>query len=437
MKLFKGFAQIGPLTNNTRGVVAPVGEISTKCRTFTRNLTENVHNDFLGETLVGLSYSENDTSLQVPDDTAYKCLKAINWTYTQARQGRFTENQQVYQQYFIQSLGAEYDLIATGRMVGFGTYYAPEWIEIAPFQGSAENRWKIWFSDDSLYNQYDEFLILVIPPIVNIDAFFDDYDAVMTLMAGVEQTEQFQRMTNAIGKDPQSTQRSDVFLWQDRNDKTLKVSTNWVTAHYGMAGDNLDSVKEAIRDYIMANTTHTRDEWAEIFPDLFTSTEFIVTPGWNVIAVPNGTRDLGVFSGIITFRKAMALCHDTCKGVKYTPAHIDYVNEGIQTLHRGVTAAIVGGPENRDNINQFSLRYPDYIAVPTTHPDFMRMAEETRQFVLLLSTMLLHAETLTPSTGVPEGFNRLHRDGVYYLAKSFKNYLWLVVSKYSVDQLGA
>jgi hypothetical protein len=95
--------------------------------------------------------------------------------------------------------------------------------------------------------------------------------------------------------------------------------------------------------------------------------------------------------------------------------------------------AVVGGPENRDGIDQFIERYPDYINVPTTHVDFMQMKEETRQFCLILAEMLMHAEEMTRDSGVPTGFNRLIRDDVVYIAKSFNKFLYLVVTKYSVD----
>lgn len=437
MKIFKGFAQIGPLTDNAPKVVASVGELSTRSRTFARDLTEHTHGDFLGEMLIGFSHRTDDTPDRISDADAYKVLKAINWVYNQARLSKFTENQVDFQQQFIAAMGAEYDLIGSGSMVAFGNYWAPEFIEIAPFEQSGAFRWKVWFANESFENQYDEFLILVIPPIEELDRFFDDYNDVKEMIANVEQSDMFDRLRIAVGDYPQTTQRNDVFTWQDRNDKTLKVDTNWVTAHYGLAGDNLDAVKEAIRDYIMDHTTHTRDEWAEIFPDIFTSTEFIITPLWNDYAIPNQVRETGVYSGNIPFQKAMALCHRTCKGVRYTDLHIDAVISGIVTTHKSASAAIVGGPENRDGIDMFYERYPDYIGVPPLHPDFMRMSEETRNFVYMLSKMLLEAEEMTLNSGVPQGFNRVVRDGVVYIAKSYKKFLYLVVTKYSVEQLEA
>lgn len=436
MRIFKGFAQIGPLTDNAANVVAPVGELSTRSRTFTKDLTEHYDATYPGETLIGFSHTNNNVKGRITAADALKILKAINWIYTNARLGKFTENRESFQQQFIAANGSEYDLISSGEMIAFTTYFAPEYIEIAPAGQSANYLWRVWFANESFYNQYDEFEILVIPPITNLNLFFDDYADVKKLIDAVNQGDVFTRMTNAVGKFPQTTQRSDMFQWQDANDPTLKIPTYWATAHYGLAGNNLDAVKEAIRTYILANSTHTRDEWAKIFPDLFTSTEFIITPMWNDYAIPAQVRESGVYSSILPFQKAIALSYKTCKGTKYTNAHIAKVISGITALHKAVSCAVVGGPENRNGIDILNEKFPDYICVPTTHPDYVKMSADTRGFVMLLSEMLMHAEELTSNSGVPQNFNRLIRDGVTYLATSYSDFLFLVVTKQSVQQLG-
>lgn len=437
MKIFKAFAQIGPLTDNTDNVVAPVGELAPMSRTFVRGYTEYVHSDFPGDlTLIGFSYKEEDVKKAVPDATSYACLKVISWVYAQARLGKFTEQKDSFQQFFIQTFGTQFDLVSSGEHVAFGNYWSPEYIEFAPYQQDATTRWRVWFSDDAFYNQFDEFQHMVVPPVVPVDQFFDDFNGVTDLVAGIKQADIFDRIRVARGKFPETVLRTDMFQWHDRNDKTLTVDTDWVTVIYGAAGDNLDATKEAIRQYIMANTTHTRDEWAVIFPDLFTSTEFIFTPMATDYAVPNGDRDHGIYSGQTSIQKAIRMCRKTCKGVKYTNAHIDKVICIVPTQFRSIMCSVVGGPENRDGIDLFMERYPDYINVSFTHQDFMAMSEETRQFCYMLAEMLMHAEEMTVDSGVPQGYNRIIRDGIVYIAKSFKNFLYLVVAFSSVKATG-
>lgn len=435
MNTFKAFAQIGALTDNATGVVAPVGELSPLSKTFTRVMTEHTLADFPGETLVGFSYKVDGVATIVPDATVRLCLTAINWIYTQARLGTFTESKDTFQQAFITNFGTTLDLINSGLMIGFEGHFAPEYVEFAPLNMSATNSFRIWFADDSFFNQYDEFTILVIPPIAPVDQFFQDYGTVKDLIAAIKYTDQLTKVAAARGKLPETVLRADTFEWRDKVDHTLLIETDWTTVIYGAAGDNLDAVKEAIRDYILDNSTHTRDEWADVFPDLFTSTEFIITPMWNDYSVPNGNKDTGVYSGIVAVQAAMALCHKTCQGVKYTNAQIDACLSVVPSQYRSLMLSVVGGPENRDGVDLFAERFPDYMNVYTTHVDFMRMSDKTRQFVMLLAEMLMHAEELTLNSGVPAGFNRLVRNDVVYLSRTFDKFLYLVTTKASVVAL--
>lgn len=436
MNILKAFAQIGPLVDNAVGVVAPIGELSDMSKTFAREKTYHVHAEFPNEALTSFSYKVNDKPTQLTDAIAYQALVAVNWVYVQAKGGFLDERKDSFQQLFKQNNGDKYDLIDSGTMIAFGRYWAPEYIEIAPVNKSGDTRWKIWFADSSFANQYDEYTILVIPPLLPVDQFYDSYNDVKDLVAGIRQDEVLARADVAKGVFPYTVLRPDVFTWQDKSDKTLRLDTVWITIVYGAAGNNLDAVKEAIRTYILANSTHNRDQWAEVFPDLFTSTEFIITPLWNNYSVPNEVRETGVYSGIIPGVAALSLAQKTAKGAKYTDAHVAKVWSGVPTQYKSLMTVIVGGPENRDGIDMFAERYPDYMNVPTTYIDFMRMSQDTRGFVMMLVDMLAKAEEMTPNTGVPSGYNRLVRDGIVYIAKSYNKFLFLVVTKYSVQALG-
>lgn len=440
MNIFKAFAHIGALSDNAPGVVAPVGELSKLSLTFVKENTLHVSADFPEETLVGFSYKEDDVVKPVPAQTAYESLKAVNWVYIQAKLGSFTEIKDVFQQKFITQFGDTFDFIDSGRMIQFQSYWAPEYIIIAPKDKSISESWRIWFADDSFFNEYDEFEIVPVVPLIPLDQFFNDYDTVKGLIDNLQQSDLFARIQTARGIYPETYQRSDVFTWQQADNHALKIDTDWVTLVYGAAGNNLDAVKEALRDYILApgNSTHTRDEWAEIFPDIFTSTEFIITPLWQLPAIPGGDRQTGTFSGITQHKIARALCYLTCKGVKYNNAHIDEVISSVPSQYRSLMLAVVGGPENREGIDVLNEVFPDFMNVPTTHIDFGMMSETTRVWInTILDPMLMHAEEMTVNSGVPAGFNRVIRDGVVYLAKSYKKFLYLVVTQYSVNKLTA
>lgn len=436
MKTFKAFAQIGPLSDNNTGVVAPIGEISTQALTYAREKTLHTKADYPNHLLIGFSHRNNGIIEPVGPITTDACLEISSWTYERSQAGVFDASISSFQQTFVQTFGDRFDLITVGPMVAYGTKYAPEWVEFSPYQQSSSQRWKVWFSNQAFLGQFDEYEILVIPPLADVAAFLDEYAVVNSYLQTVTTTEMVNRMNAAKGDYPYTILRSDQIDWVDAIDPLRKLPTHWMTVVYGVAGDNIDAIKEAIRQYVISHSSAGTEAWAAIFPDLFTSTEFIITPLWNRYAVPNQVRENGIHQAIAPVSEVLRLARACSHGAGYTPEHIDGVLSVVPSLHKSLQLAFVGGPMNRNGVKRFEDRYPDYINVPTTHIDFYRMGEETRRFVLVLSGLLAAAETVTASSPVPQGYNRIVRNDVVYVGTYFERFLYLAVTKASVDALG-
>lgn len=433
MEIFKGFAHRGQLVNNSLHEVNKVGEISSDAISFRREKKHFSSGNFVNLTLIGFTQTKNNEEYVLPAATQTTILRACDYVYTQSSLGAITADRESFQHAFIQQFGTTLDLIGSGQHVAYGNnLFCPEYIVIAPLNKSTTVQWKIWFSDESFRNQYDDYEILVSTPIVELDSFFDTAEAVTGLVIPADMQGINDRADQAKGAYPYTALRTWNFDWHDPSNSKVRIPTFWVTIHYGEAGNNSDSAKEALRDHILANSKRSREDWAKIFPDIFTSTEFIIIPAFMNVAVPNKARENGVYSPVITPDEIDKLATRLPKGVGYTAAHNRATAQATTLIYRSIAIVVVGGPENRDGINTLRKRYPDYITVPTTHVDFGYMKEETRNFVLTLVNLVRLADELTPSTTVPKGYNRIVRDGVTYVATSFANFLYLVPSKESV-----
>ena len=53
-----------------------------------------------------------------------------------------------------------------------------------------------------------------------------------------------------------------------------------------------------------------------------------------------------------------------------------------------------------------------------------------QQWMLLFAAAIQHAETITEYSDVPQGFSRLKRNGLIYVAFSYKKVQYLVLTKY-------
>ncbi len=433
MEIFKGFAHIGQMVNNVPDEVSLIGEISSDSLSFKRDKKLYVSGDYPNITLIG--FTQEVDGVETPFITVNQILaiKASAWTYQQANGGNIDSNMESFQQSFIEHFGLELDLVESGPHVRYSNnLHCPEYIVIAPKNKSTTMNWKIWFSDQAFLNQYDDYIIVPITPVLNMDSLFDTFEVVTGLTVPPDMQGMNDRANDAKGSYPYTALRTWMFNWVDPSNRDAKIPTYWLTLHYGERGNNLDSVKEALRDHILANSDRPREDWAVIYPDIFTSTEIIVIPAFNKVAVPNRARETGVYSPTISTQDAVMLANALCRGVGYNKVHIDSVTEITNCIYRSAALVTVGGPENQNGINTFSKRYPDYISVPTTHVDFGYMAEETRDFTLLLIEMVRLADEMTGSTSLPKGFNRIVRDDVTYVSSSFKGFLWLVPSRQSV-----
>lgn len=435
MQILYSFAHIGHLVDNTPDVVGPIGELSSYSMTFARDKLIYTSAEYPGLNLINFQYRNGDgVDTTLPNGDKNLILEATDWIIKQARFGNFTESIVDFQTKFLTEFTGKIDLLSSGMMVNFGNNLnCPEYVTITSNGNSETKQWMVWLSDNAFRTQCPISHISVVTPIPNLDEFFGDYVSVNDKVTPVDIQGLNDTARLLQGNYPYTDLRTWKFDWVDPNNEANKIPTYWLTIHWGDAGNNLDQAKEAIRDHILENSNRDREEWATIFPDIFTSTEFIIIPHYDLVAVPSKTRQSAIYSPTSNNAKVLYDAYRLVKGVGYNEDHIDSVIETTSSLYRSLSISIVGGSENREDINKFSIRYPDYINVATTHVDFGYMKEETREFVLILSELLSIAESITPSSSIPRKFNRIIRDNQTFIGVNFKDFLWLVVPKYVYD----
>lgn len=432
----KAFATISALVDNTIGVVAPVGELSPIARTYSREKEYYNSAAAPGQGLVVFS-SKTDGEVTQTDSVLASTLLSVNkWIYDTAASGGFTTNTESFRAKFILQYSESYTLEGIGAMIGAGNNVnMPGYIDIRE-AADDDIRYRIWYSSAVFEQQYDEYQIEVIPPVVELDVFFDGNLAVKAALAAQTLDLTMIRVEEAKDGFPETYLRSEMFEWWDPANISNRIPTFWSVLVYGIAGNNIDAIKEAIKDYILDNSTHSKEEWAEIFPEIFTATEFVIVPMWGQYSIPNRVLTSGLGSSITNIKLGTEQLLRLVKGDGYTEEHIATNGEVMGTSHKAYNAVVVGGPQNRDGIVQLYMRYPDYINVRSTELDFMRMSPETRRFVLALEDMLKVAEDMAPDTSIPVKYSRMVRDGVLYLVSTVDKFQFLVTSKYSYDDEG-
>lgn len=433
MYVFKGFASHDLFAINEVGVVSAIGEISNQSLTYSREIGYYASDAAPKINLISF-LSALDSTQQALDTTLKEHVMLVaKWVYDKT----IATSGQVFADEVLNGLLTAFQTDASnfecGEIVaGSGDKYIPEWVswKHKTFNGG-DNFIKVWFADDSFRRKYDEFKIIVVPPMDNLNDFFKTGSEVEALLKARTLPETMEKIQTAKGGYPESVLRAELFDYIDPLNSSRKVPSQWSLLIYGAAGDNIDSVKDALAEYILANSTHTRDEWKVILPDIFRRTEFVICPHWDEYAIPNRTQAVGIYSPIVNLNRAAALLKQVAVG--YPSAHIDAHITTLAHQYKSLMMTAVGGIENRDNLYEIDQVFPDFIAVSSTSQDFNRMGIATRAWAELLSQMLIVAEDMTEFSDIPAGMTRMKRTGILYLVKSYQNIHYLVAAKQNIS----
>jgi len=436
MYKLKAFSVISALIDNTRAQVAPVGELSPMALTYAREKEYLNTAAAAGHTLVVFSSTQDGVNQQVDPVLAGKLLLINKWAYEQALAGAFTPSTESFRTAFILQFGTQYSLWSVGAMVEAGqNIWLPGVIEVRD-QADDTKQYKLWYATEVFEQQFDEYEIKIVPPVEDLDVFFLGRTAVQTALTDMTHDLVVEKIMAAKEGYPETYLQGEMFEWFDPVaplDVSRRIKTYWSVIIHGIAGRNIDAIKEAIRDYILSHSDHTKDEWAKLFPEIFTSTEFVFVPLWGNYSITNRELESGLYSSVTNALAGIAQLKQLVKGEGYTPEYLETNAEVFGAAFKAVTVMVAGGPHNRDGIRSFVQRYTDYINIDTTTTDFGRMSPETRRFVLALIELLAVAEEMTPDSAVPVKFTRLIRDGVLYVAYNLDRFQLIVTSKYSYN----
>lgn len=450
MYALKGFIKYSNLINNDTAVVSLLGEMSPISMSYAKE--KGYYTDILapGVELVSMSGLLTESSVTskapVPGDVAEFTIAVGKWIFDNCTNssilgltsGQYLDYINAINTYFTASGYANYDFanLLIGDMVTLSVpsqtdKKMPEWMSFSITYDDAgtdkTSTVKIWFSDTAFRNQFDEYEIVVVPPITTLDDFFLPYTQVKNLIDAFTPPVMMQKIATAVDIYPPTLVKTNMYTWHDDQLPPNTINTPWTVVIYGIFGNNNDLIVQAIIDYILDNTSHTYEEWVEIFPDIFKTTEFTITPMWNRYAIPNMTLTAGVYSPMLNQGQDIANVLPTVAayGAPFVNLHL---MSGLFT-YKSLAFYVVGSPNNKDNLFDFDDVFEDYIAVDTNSLDFGKMSAKTQNWVTFILELLLIAETVTPSSNIPFTCTKIIRNGILYIASSYDNIQYLITSK--------
>lgn len=425
--VLKGFGAHNKFVNNQQGVTNPIGELSPIAETYSREVGL-YYSAAAPDVTLHAFCSELNGTFSLPDgDLKDRVIAIIAWVYNNT----ITTAGELYaDQIVMQLMGAfpsDITDLQSGAMVSDGTHWVPTWLSWYDTKTNAFVR--IWFGDVNFRHTFDEYEILISPPVTNLDDFFKAGADVQTLLQSRDLTTTMLKIAEVRNGNPETYLRAEEFDYHDPLNSSRIVPSNWVILVYGEAGNNIDSIKDALINYILSNSKHTRDDWVKILPDIFRRTEFTLVPNWSNYAIPERVTQAGIYSPITLLTDAQKLV-DT-----YAPSYDAYHRTNHTTTfsfpYKALSIFACSSEENRDAKYLLTDYFPDYINVATSSQDFNRQSESTRGFSELVANMLIAAESMDRYSDIPEGMTRLYRDNILYLVTNYQNVHYLVAAKWN------
>lgn len=425
----KAFITIQSLINNTPGSVSNIGEISPFSGTFSREKGYYENSTYSGFGLTSFSSKDSVSgNTMLKTVTADLSLQISSYIFTYLR-GKVLPlvGTSFYTAIMTQFAGSITNL-TIGSIIDAGNVLLdrmPDWISYTATTGG--DLVKLYYTDGYFSQNYDEFEIVVIPPITNLDDFFLASSIVTSKVNAVGISTLFDYVQAAKASRPETYIRISTFNYINPLNSSNTVPTSWPVLIYGAAGDNADSIGEAVTQYILANSTHTQTQWTTIMPSLFKRTEFVILPRWDKYAIPNLTVQSGIYScnvspnEVITFAKGQITFYDS--------TIMDTKTEVLAYSYKNIVLVCVGSGNNDAGKTKISELFPDYINVATTSTDYGRMSVNTQGWDLTLQQLLITAETATINSVIPAIMRKVIRNNKLYITTYYNTILYVVAAK--------
>lgn len=421
MYTLRGFVNINGFVDNTPGVIAPIGELSSIARSFSREIGHYRDNQYPAGKL--MSFESERDNVDVPVDVVYSTvvLKMTDWLFNESIKGDIKDQPEIVKQALQAEFKSEVKIIEIGEMATNGRYWFPSSIIFSSLEsddgtGKLEENWiRVWFTDAAFKAQYDKYDIIVACPFNEWDDFFLPIDTVITKIKAITAESHNRHIWPYRGENPETQLSTDNYDYVNPGNRKEMYPVPFSLFIYGLAGINSDIKREEIINEILKNSTHSRDEWEEILPDLFTPTEFYLIPIWDRLSLPDLGDKAAWYSSTISPTRQVNTAKKYAYGDAYNPEYLEKNIELFGTIYKSLAVVAVGHPKNRHAPTLFSELWPHYAIISSTALDFNRIDPDTQEFILVLQGLFKTAETMTPYSAIPEGMTRVKRGDTYYL----------------------
>lgn len=421
-----GFTTIDSLIDNTVDTTSVLGELSGEARSYSTDITTYRHDTNKEFTFHCFKRMDEDGKIVDIEPAILTDILAVsNWLFTAGKDGTITNDKEIFLNNFqreFPSIGDTYDC---GEIRAASTYYLPEWVSFK--QGNTRDV-RIYLSDPVFRLIYGPYKLRVISPTTSLDDLHLDQETVQRIVSGRSLGEWTRLINETKADNPFTTTHVESLLWHDKTDDRKTVKTDFMLLQYGPRAQDPENIRQAIIDYIIANSKFGEVDWQPIYPDLFDPTIIRLIPMWDNIAIPDRTITEGRYSAVVKFHTDVT----RIKGLtEFTLDHCLTTGETVPTRFECLAMVSIGSPKNKKGMDNFYNIFPDYLPVAMEGPDWNSMSLQTQAGAELIGRMLMIGEKFRVGDPLPSDIKTMIREGRIYLVSKYLDASFQVITKES------
>jgi len=428
MKTIQGFVTKSDSVLNGVGQVGDFFEISPTSMTYSRQSGEYQHLSYQGDVLH--TFQSVDTATSVPyvltDTQVSEIFGVIASVLSYASSHYPPYDTQDFKASVQADFSGKIESLSLGPIRTGTQKSLPEWLSWTSLQ-DPNTTVKIWICNEAFEDQYTGFEIVTIPPISDLDSFFGNYGDMVSKLKLVTSTVLLDKVQDSKNGYPDTYTRFVSFDFVNQNNTAQTTSVDWGVLVYGKTGDNVDSIKDAIVEYVLANSTKTKAEWEIIFPDLFRRTEFLFIPRWDKISIPNLTDLSALYSSLLNPMEVI-----TYAKAKWSSVSASWVESNLRLIpfdYKAISLVALTGENNVTAKSDLSVLFSDYLPIGTSVLDFNRMSVYTRNWVIIMVELIKLAETATESSSIDTPNRKVYRNNLLYISQVYDGVNYMVAAR--------
>jgi hypothetical protein len=418
--IIKGFATINSMLDGGLNVIAPLGELSTYSRTFSTVKTTIAKHAYESVSVEVFSCKEDGINKNMPNGTDEYILQRLEDILDNFVNGLTFEEQ----------FGSRYPsdvLVHSTPLIEYGGKSLPGMIRWNTTVAGEPVTFAIWFSDATFRETYDEHEIRILPPIPNPNDLNASYANMLAMLEDYDYSAKMVDIEEIRDGDPATKIATLKLRWVDPV-SDFSTELVWTLVTYGASGLIYENQIQAIRAFLIANTTLSINDWLPYFPDLVIHTTISIVPLWDNVALRSSGSVDYVLSPMV---KHTDIARAAAVKLGVSPVEVNLSEVTYAVSQYKSMGFVVITEDNSTQDSEFGELYPDYAIIPINDINLNRLADNTKQAIIAMEKGLRIAETDDGIMALPVNHSRLLVGGVTYITYTTNGVTHRIVTKQS------